>query len=66
MKTRKITVELPEDLLREAQRVTKQGITPTLRRGLEILRAQRAYERLLEMRGQVRFSVTLDDLRDDA
>lgn len=66
MKIRKSTVELPVDLLKEAQQVTKQGITPTLRRGLEILRAQRAYERLLEMRGQVRFSVTLDDLRDDA
>lgn len=32
---RKVTVELPERLLREAQESTGEGVTATIRRGLE-------------------------------
>jgi len=34
---RKVTVELPEDLLQKAQRSTGKGITATIRQGLELV-----------------------------
>lgn len=62
---RKITVEVPEDLLRKAQRSTGEGITSTIRRGLALLAASSAYDELRRLRGAVRFSIDLDELRRD-
>jgi hypothetical protein len=62
---RKITVEVPEDLLRRAQRSTGEGVTATVRSGLKLLAASRAYEQLRKLRGRVRFSIDLEDLRAD-
>jgi hypothetical protein len=62
---RKVTVEIPEDLLRKAQRSTGQGITATIRRGLELVAASRAYEDLRKLRGRVAFSVGWRELRKD-
>jgi hypothetical protein len=63
--TRKITVELPPDLLERAQRVTGSGITQTVRSGLELVAASQAYTRLRQLRGKVRFTRTLADLKAD-
>lgn len=63
--TRKITVELPTDLLETATGATGLGLTPTLRKGLELVAAADAYEKLGALRGKVRFSVNLDELRKD-
>ncbi|HZZ41249.1 MAG TPA: hypothetical protein VFE06_19075 [Acidobacteriaceae bacterium] len=62
---RKITVEVPAELLRKAQDATGTGITQTIRAGLELMAASRAYARLLEMRGKVHFSRPLADLKAD-
>ena len=62
---RKITVEVPEDLLRKAQQSTGSGITATIRAGLELVAAKRAYAGLRQLRGKVDFSVDIDDLRED-
>jgi len=62
---RKITVEIPPDLLEKAQRASGKGITQTIRAGLELIAAADAYDRLLEMRGKVRFSQTWQELKDD-
>lgn len=62
---RKITVEVPEDLLRKAQESTGRGITATIRAGLELVAAKRAYAGLRKLRGKVDFSVDIDDLRED-
>lgn len=62
---RKITVEVPEHLLEKAQQATGQGITQTVRTGLQLLAASNAYARLRELRGQVRFSKTFVELKDD-
>jgi hypothetical protein len=64
-KVRKITVELPEDLLEKAQRASGTGITQTIRTGLQLVAASQTYDRLRQLRGKVRFSVTLDELKDD-
>jgi hypothetical protein len=62
---RKITVEVDEALLRRAQKQSREGVTGTVRRGLEILAAGEAYRRLAELRGKVKFSVDLETMRDD-
>lgn len=62
---RKITVEIPEDLLAKAQRASGSGVTQTVRTGLQLLAASQAYDRLLQMRGNVRFSREFAELKED-
>jgi hypothetical protein len=63
--TRKVTMELPDDLLRSAQEATGEGITETVRRGLRLVAAGKAYRELRKLRGKVRFSVDIAALRRD-
>jgi hypothetical protein len=65
IKSKKVTVDLPEDLLRRAQRATGEGITATIRTGLQLVSATGAYEQLRRLRGRVRFSVDWRQLRED-
>jgi hypothetical protein len=62
---RKITVEVPRDLLSKAQRASGKGITQTVRTGLQLLAASQAYDRLLQSQGKVRFSRSWQELKDD-
>jgi len=62
---RKITVEVPQDLLDKAQRASGKGVTQTVRTGLQLLAASRAYDRLLQSQGKVRFSRSWQKLKDD-
>ena len=61
---KKLTVMVPEDLLRKAQEATKDGATVTVREGLKLLAARRAYDVLLAHMGKVKFSRTWQELRD--
>jgi hypothetical protein len=63
--TRKVTVELSRDLLRRAQRTTGAGISATIRRGLELVAAGRAYEELRQLTGKVQLSIDVEKLRED-
>jgi len=62
---RKITVQVDCELLAKAQKVTRAGISETVRKGLELLAASEAYDQLLKMRGNAKFSVDLNELRED-
>lgn len=62
---RKITVEVPPELLERAQRASGSGITQTVRTGLQLVAASQAYSDLLKLRGKVRFSRTSAQLKDD-
>jgi hypothetical protein len=62
---RKITVEIPLDLLEKAQRASGTGITQTVRTGLQLVAASRTYARLRQLRGKVRFSRTSAQLKAD-
>jgi hypothetical protein len=62
---RKITVEVPEELLKKAQRVSGAGVTQTVRAGLQLVAASLAYARLRQLRGKVRFSRTAAELKAD-
>jgi hypothetical protein len=62
---RKITVFVSRDLLDRAQKAARAGVSETVRKGLELLAANDAYDQLLKMRGRVKFSVDLNELRGD-
>jgi hypothetical protein len=61
----KITVHVRKDLLARAQRASNAGISETVRKGLELLAAHDAYEGLRKLRGKVKFSIDLNELRED-
>lgn len=62
---RKVTVELPVRLLREAQESTGEGVTATIRRGLELVASQSACANLRKLHGRVALSIDLRELRED-
>jgi Arc/MetJ-type ribon-helix-helix transcriptional regulator len=62
---RKITVEIPQELLEKAQQASGTGVTQTVRAGLQLLAASRAYSQLRQLRGKVKFSRTLAELKAD-
>jgi hypothetical protein len=62
---RKITVQVPPELLEKAQRASGTGITQTVRTGLQLVAASQAYARLRQFRGKVRFTRTLAELKAD-
>lgn len=62
---RKITIEVPSNLLAKAQATTGSGVTQTVRSGLELLAASRTFARLRQLRGKVRFSRSVTDLKAD-
>ncbi len=63
---RKITAFVPADLLASAQAYTGEGVTETLRQGLEKLAHQAFYDRLRALKGKVKFDdFDLDELRRD-
>ncbi len=62
---RKITVEVPQKLLEKAQRASGTGVTQTVRTGLQLVAASRTYTHLRKLRGKVRFTRTLAELKAD-
>jgi Arc/MetJ-type ribon-helix-helix transcriptional regulator len=62
---RKITVEVPEDLLQRVQAFTGEGVSETVRQALRKLDSIRAQRELMKLRGKVKFSMSLDELRYD-
>ena len=62
---RKITVEVPRELLEKARQASGVGITQTVRTGLQLVAASGAYARLRQLRGKVRFTRTLAELKSD-
>jgi len=62
---RKITLEVPRELLAKAQRASGAGITQTVRAGLQLVAASETYARLRQLRGKVRFSRTVAELKAD-
>ncbi len=63
--TQKVTAHIPVNLLHEAQLVTGKGITETIKIALNQLARANAYEDLRKMRGKVKFSIDLEELRKD-
>ena len=64
-KVRKVTVRVPSGLLEAACRATGEGTSRTAALGLELLLARAACRSLRALRGKVRFSLDLAELRED-
>jgi len=62
---RKVTVEISPRLLEKAQLASGAGITQTVRTGLELVAASQSYAQLRKLRGKVRFTRKLADLKAD-
>ena len=62
---RKITVEIPPELLDKAQEVSGTGITQTVRTGLQLVAASNTYAKLRALRGKVLLSQSSADLKLD-
>ncbi len=61
---KRITANLPEDLVREATRVTGLGITETLIEGLRLVRRTAAFEKAQAMKGRLDLSIDLETSRE--
>ncbi len=64
-RARKITLEIPPELLKKAQLATGTGITQTVRTGLQLVAASQTYTRLRGLRGKVRFTQTAAEIKAD-
>ena len=64
-RARKITVEIPPELLEKAQQASGTGITQTVRTGLQLVAASQTYKRLRGLRGKLHFSRTSAGLKYD-
>ena len=61
---RRITANLPQELLEDAMGVTGKGITETLVEGLQLVRQTRAYEKALALRGKLKLRIDLGESRE--
>ena len=64
MTSRRITANLPGDLLDDAMQVTGNGITETLVEGLRRVRRSRAFQRAIALKGKVHLDVDLEVSRE--
>jgi hypothetical protein len=62
---KKTTVILPEDLLAQAQKVTGENITATIRLGLKLIAASKSFETLRGYKGRYKSCLDLKALRED-
>jgi hypothetical protein len=62
---RKVTVVLPEELMKRATRASRLGLAPTIRQGLELVAAREAYAGLRALRGKIKLKLDLEQLRED-
>lgn len=65
MSVQKITVRVERELLERALSQTGQGVTATIREGLELIAAGQVYDRLRALRGKVAFTIDSRELRKD-
>jgi hypothetical protein len=62
--SRRVTANLPKELLEEAMQVTGKGITETLVEGLQRVRRARAWQKAVALRGKVNLDIDLDLSRE--
>jgi hypothetical protein len=63
MTARRITANLPRELLESAQEVTGKGITETLIEGLQQIQRRRFYDRALALHGKLHLKIDIDESR---
>ncbi len=64
MTARRVTANLPGELLDDAMQVTGKGITETLVEGLLRVRRSRAFRTAIALKGKIRLDVDLEASRE--
>jgi hypothetical protein len=64
--TRRVTANLPAELLERADRATGKGLTETLVLGLEMVRRATAAPKAKKLKGRLRLDVDLEVSRERA
>lgn len=64
VRTKRITANLPKDLLDEGRKATGKGVTETLIEGLKMLKRSRALDKLRALRGKIHLDLDLDVSRE--
>ena len=64
-KKKKITVFVPEDLLKQALESSGEGTSATVHQALKLLAASATYRKLQSLRGKVNVKIDLATLRED-
>ena len=62
---KKITTLIPLDLLQQAQKVTGEGISQTIKTALELLAKREIYRQFRSLKGTYKFKLDLKKLRED-
>jgi hypothetical protein len=63
MDARRVTANLPADLLQEAMAVTGKGLTETLIEGLKLVRRRGAFKKAMRLHGKIQLEVDLEESR---
>lgn len=61
--TRRVTANLPSDLLDSAMEATGRGITETIVEGLTQVQRRRFYDRAIALRGKLKLEIDLEQTR---
>ncbi len=64
-KTQKVTVNIPQNILKMAQEATHKNITDTIKYALQEIAIRNAYDGLRNSRGKVKFSININKLREE-
>lgn len=62
--TKRVTTNLPKELLTEALSITKKGTTETLIKGLELIKRSEAFSKAQKLRGKLNFNIDIDKSRE--
>lgn len=63
---KRVTVNLPAELLEDAERVSGRGITETIVMGLELVARRRALSKALALKGKLVLDIDVDASRERA
>jgi hypothetical protein len=63
---KRVTVNLPRDLLEDAGEVTGVGMTETIVQGLQLVARRRAYTKAMALKGKLDIRIDLDASRERA
>lgn len=63
-KIKRITANLPEDLIKDAVTITERTLTETLIEGLELIRRRKAYPKAMALKGNLKLDIDLDVSRE--
>ena len=62
--TKRVTANLPADLLEKAMEATGKGITDTLVEGLRRIRQSGAFDKAQALRGRISLKIDLEESRE--